>query len=113
MTEGCTEVVAWRSLRGVPLPCRRGTLQPSLTSPARMAQSVRVIRKLGSCRVAVIAGMPPSELVQLLGQQPNGQQVARDKLGRLTRFLSDFVGVMHLELRHPQATPVVLQMDAS
>lgn len=59
------------------------------------------------------AGLPPNELVQLLGQQPNGQQVARDKLGRLTRFLSDFIGVMHLELRHPQAPPIVLQMDAS
>jgi hypothetical protein len=57
--------------------------------------------------------MPPSELVQLLGRQPNGQQVARDKLGRLTRFLSDFVGVMHLELRDPQSPPVVLQTDAS
>jgi hypothetical protein len=78
-----------------------------------MTDMAKLVHTLAFIRASSCAGMPPSELVRLLGQQPNGQQIAREKVVGLTRFLSEFIGVIQLELPHPQAPLVILQMNAS
>lgn len=51
--------------------------------------------------------------MQLVAQQPNGRQEAQKKVAGLTRYLSEFTGVVHLELRDAESQPVILRMEAA
>ncbi len=56
--------------------------------------------------------MPPSGLVGLL-QTAGGKAAAQRKVLGFTRYLSEFTGAMHLELRSAASPPVILTMEES
>lgn len=61
--------------------------------------------------VLLLSGMSPAEMHDCLAQGQN--EMVRERVTKLKRFLSTFAGQMHLLVEEPQSEPVICRFGGA